>query len=341
MFFFAPTASGAKPGRPTTLTPRTLSCKSDSSFETNEHDPNAADSYSSQIPMNSGGISEQVLDFTHEPDQTFAIMFDDPKWKAFLSNLKPIGLNVLLNGCKLNEYYMRFLDHLGVVSNFVPRTLAVSNRRCLCSLAKIIGFEEKILQQFREIGHFGAYRCAEGDIPLPGFTQLKSPLANVVCSQWQDLFTGYYQLFTQGTADLLIDSCAGVWDGREVTKLSKVLRRKVADFYHRFSMTTYCLALSYRPMKLPLGPGVSNHYLEVPTTENWRKRNKLIQNRKFSSLALSADSLLSDIYNEDLTSDVKDLKKIESLDECLDSAMNEQVFLGLISLQYQAKPDVM
>lgn len=251
----------------------------------------------------------------------------------------------------------------------------------MCSLAKIIGFDEKrFVRQFHEVGHFAAYRCSEGDIPMPGFAQLKSPLPNVLCSQWQDSITGYYQLFTQGTADLLIDSCAGVWNGREVTKFTKGLRRKVGDFFHRSTMTSYCLALSCRPMKIALSPTVAKNYLEVPTAENWKKRNNLFRNTKFASLALSCDSLLAESekfekfdkfdktdktdkfekfdktdktdknFDENAAKDEKKIdspdeidgrkKKINSLDECFDLAMNEQIFLGLVSLQYQAKPDV-
>lgn len=50
----------------------------------------------------------------------------------------------------------------------------------------------------------------------------------------------------QGTADLVLDSCSSVWNGKTAAEITRLVRRKIADFYQRNSMTSYCLALSYR-----------------------------------------------------------------------------------------------
>lgn len=36
------------------------------------------------------------------------------------------------------------------------------------------------------------------------------------------------------------------WTGEEAVELSHLMRKKILDFYHRNSMTSYCLGFSYR-----------------------------------------------------------------------------------------------
>ena len=56
-----------------------------------------------------GQIVPEVLDLTHSLDSGSTVSFDNPHWEDFLPQLKPIGLNLLLNHCRLATHYNTFL----------------------------------------------------------------------------------------------------------------------------------------------------------------------------------------------------------------------------------------
>lgn len=43
-----------------------------------------------------------------------------------------------------------------------------------------------------------------------------------------------------------------------------VFRKKIADFYHRTSMSSYCTAFAYRPLVEDVSDEMASMYLEVP-----------------------------------------------------------------------------
>lgn len=44
----------------------------------------------------------EVLDLTHHHDNPFKVHFDDVSWSKHITNLKPLGLSILLNTCNLD-----------------------------------------------------------------------------------------------------------------------------------------------------------------------------------------------------------------------------------------------
>lgn len=48
-------------------------------------------------------------------------------------------MNILINGCIYQAAYSKFTDHISVVAETLPNTIAVINRRCLCYLADLLG----------------------------------------------------------------------------------------------------------------------------------------------------------------------------------------------------------
>jgi len=93
----------------------------------------------------------EVLDITI--DSNNELHFDDTHWENYMSNLKPLGLNVLLNTCnhETQEAYSAFHSHISHelifnrsdAKNSHDLVVPVTSRRCLCELAKIIGFMDK------------------------------------------------------------------------------------------------------------------------------------------------------------------------------------------------------
>lgn len=93
----------------------------------------------------------EVLDLSHDPYRSFVVHFDDPHWRNFSSNLKPLGLNILLNSCNLHAEYIRFIDHVHAISAVVPRTVAVVNRRCKSFLLSLVIDSVQVSYCFRPV----------------------------------------------------------------------------------------------------------------------------------------------------------------------------------------------
>lgn len=73
-------------------------------------------------------------------DDEWELDFDESSWALHLPSLLPMAYNMVLNSCAHNSDFARFLDHLSVVADSVPRTIATANRRCMCQLPIRIGF---------------------------------------------------------------------------------------------------------------------------------------------------------------------------------------------------------
>ena len=63
--------------------------------------------------------------------------------------------------------------------------------------------------------------------------RLKFPFPHMVSVTVQQRTTGGWQLFSQGTADIVLDSCTDAWSGADLEPLTGEVRKKILDFYHR------------------------------------------------------------------------------------------------------------
>jgi hypothetical protein len=58
------------------------------------------------------------------------------------------------------------------------------------------------------------------------------PLLDVnLCFVLLFCFSGARQLISQGTTDIVLDSCADCWSGNDLEPLTEELRKKILDFY--------------------------------------------------------------------------------------------------------------
>ena len=93
--------------------------------------------------------------------------------------------------------------------------------------------------------------------------RLKFPFPHMVSVTVQQRTTGGWQLFSQGTADIVLDSCTDAWSGADLEPLTGEVRKKILDFYHRACLSSYCTAFSYRPLTFPMPR--RKEYLQMPT----------------------------------------------------------------------------
>ncbi len=99
---------------------------------------------------------------THDSRNAFELHFDETSWESHLPTLKPIGLNILLNNCnyQTRATYSSFHSHITheLQSNGNDLVVPVTSRRCLCELARIIGFQDKATDAFKLEQELCSYR---------------------------------------------------------------------------------------------------------------------------------------------------------------------------------------
>lgn len=156
---------------------------------------------------------------------------------------------------------------------------------------------------------------------------------------------GYLSLFTQGTADIILDCCDDFWDGKDLRPLSPQDRKRALDFYQRSALTSYCTAFAYRPLRHGIhgalsGPQQSGGeclYLELPPESKLRMQHVDKTHCDFQgghhvklSHSISTDSLL---FSENKDEDCNDVEGCFEM-QC------HQVFIGMVTMQYQAQNDI-
>lgn len=284
-----------------------------------------------------GTISE-VLDLTHDSSCPFKLHFDDTRWAQHLGSLKPIGLAVLLNTCNMgtHEHYVQFCSHITCEALYNEDLVPVTNRRCLCELSKQIGFTENVkngyylmeqLCTFRHVQPETVRRDIKFARSLAFATKLKLPFPHMVAVVTSEAAVpNSLQLFSQATGEIAVDSCVDFWDGVTVKPLTAFERKKIMDFYQRSSLTAYCTAFAYRPLGRPVNSELSRVYMELPADS----QALYVRNRSPTPidgvLHQSTDSLL----NEEVAEEINDIE------ECFEMQCN-QVFLGMVTMQYQAQ----
>ncbi|XP_050461662.1 transmembrane protein 94 isoform X2 [Cataglyphis hispanica] len=297
----------------------------------------------------------EVLDLTHDHALPFRLQFDDHSWRQHLNSLKPLGLAILLNTCNMDtqEHYMQFCCHVTCEALYNENLVPVTNRRCLCELAMQIGFQDQAQKIFQLEQQLCTFRHVQPEMvrrdikfarSLSIATKLKFPFPHMVAVVVKERSGGGLQLLTQGTADIILDSCIEYWDGHDLCPLSASDRKKVQDFYQRTSLTSYCTAFAYRPLTRAIRDKMSEIYMELPADSKhlytphrsptplpWDFRNVLDPRvRGILGQFHSTDSLLCNENKDEAVGDVEG---------CFDVQCN-QVFIGMVTMQYQAQTDM-
>uniref|UniRef100_A0AAR5NZX1 Cation-transporting P-type ATPase C-terminal domain-containing protein n=1 Tax=Dendroctonus ponderosae TaxID=77166 RepID=A0AAR5NZX1_DENPD len=297
----------------------------------------------------------EVLDLTHNHNDAFRLRFDDKNWHNFLPSLKPLGLAILLNTCHMDtqDQYSNFCSHITCEAMYNEDLVPVTNRRCLCELAKEIGFVDQAQKIFQLEQQLSVFRHLQPEMvrrdnkyarTLHLSTRLKFPFPHAFAVVVRELCSGNMQLLSEGTADILLDCCVDYWNGKDLCPLTHSDRKKIQDFYQRSSLTAYCTAFAYRPLAKLVSEKLSEVYLELPsdsrhlymnhrspTPAHWDCKSVLEPQIHKSAQFFSTDSLL---YNDYPTKN-----NASDAESCFQMQCN-QIFIGMVSMQYQALSDM-
>ena len=162
-----------------------------------------------------------VLDVTPDKRSMFGLQFDDPDWQRYLSNLKPLGLAILLNTCNAEgqDEYFQFCNHIGQESLLNETSVPVVNKRCLCEFSRQIGFKPSAAtNDYSYLFQIFSYRHIKPEVIQQGrlakslnLPRLKMPFPNLSSAVIKDSSSNSYFLFSQGTCDLALDLTCEYW----------------------------------------------------------------------------------------------------------------------------------
>ena len=306
-------------------------------------------------------VTSEILTVTHDHNNPFQVDFDDPHWREYLPSLKPLGLSILLNTCNLwtEEKYTYFFQHLLCESAREPLQgdvqdtntldlLPIPARGCLCELSSRIGFPRGYENEFVLKEQMQTFRpvistSTDSFTRNLALAKLKFPFPHMVSLVVENQYDKNLQLVTQGTADIVLDSCVDAWVGNDLHNLNEEIRKKILEFYHRASLTSYCSAFSYRPISyIPPWPD-KNFYLELPHNSSpfisQFNRNSLDNIDRVSTGPEEGG-------NEEEGSEAGESDQETPLEpgspsvySCIESQCN-QTFLGMVQMQYQARVDI-
>uniref|UniRef100_A0A1I8JJG5 START domain-containing protein n=1 Tax=Macrostomum lignano TaxID=282301 RepID=A0A1I8JJG5_9PLAT len=271
-----------------------------------------------------------VLDVSHDPKIAYRLDFDDPHWRRFLKSLKPLGLAILLNNChpSARPSYDAFAHHVTAVTLPDDPRACVNKRRCLCDLARLIGFKDAARDPFSLQFTLGTYQQASKE------DQGKDQFLRLLSALRQKAPVGH-------TPSAALCS-SGIWAGSTLCRArlmcscqSCLDRKRLLNFYSRHSYSSYCDAFAYTPVLNKMSPagGSGDRCVELPpfrlsSEEAEDPPTPMLLNTPLSR-TFSAETTLHRSSNLSLT----------DVDTCL-SMQSGQVFLGMVASQFQANSDV-
>ncbi|XP_041938514.1 transmembrane protein 94 isoform X1 [Alosa sapidissima] len=281
----------------------------------------------------------EMLSLSQDQQNPVSIQFDDSGWQGHLPSLKPLGLNILLNLCNasVTQQLCRFSDHLSnlALQESHGAVLPLHVPWGLCELSRLIGFTPGARELFKQENHLALYQLPSGEKNQESaprrshhFNKRQPPINHLISLLVRDSTTNNVQMLSHGSADLILEACTDFWDGSDIYPLSGSDRKKVLDFYQRACLSGYCSAFAYKPMQVTLSSQLNGKCVELapgPTL--------------FSGLELPGTTPIKHggSRRNSWSSDEGICEGLER-EDCV-QALSGQIFMGMVSSQFQARLD--
>uniref|UniRef100_A0A8C9TT75 Transmembrane protein 94 n=1 Tax=Scleropages formosus TaxID=113540 RepID=A0A8C9TT75_SCLFO len=275
----------------------------------------------------------EMLSLSQDQQNPVSIQFDDSGWQGHLPSLKPLGLNILLNLCNagVTQQLCRFSDHLSNLALQESHGIvqAVHVPWGLCELSRLIA---KVI--FLQENHLTLYQLPSGEKAketaprrLHNLSKRQPPISHLISLLVRDSTTNNVQMLSHGSADLILEACTDFWDGSDIYPLSGSDRKKVLDFYQRACLSGYCSAFAYKPMQVSLSPQLNGKCVELapgPTL--------------FSGVELPSTTPIKHGSRRNSWSSDEGIGEVVEREDCV-QALSGQIFMGMVSSQFQARLD--
>uniref|UniRef100_A0A674EEF0 Transmembrane protein 94 n=1 Tax=Salmo trutta TaxID=8032 RepID=A0A674EEF0_SALTR len=280
----------------------------------------------------------EMLSLSQDQQNPVSIQFDEQGWQCHLPSLKPLGLNILLNLCNasVTQQLCRFSDHLSnlALQESHGAVLPVHVPWGLCELSRLIGFTPGARELFKQENHLALYQLPCGEkakesVPrrLHNFTKRQPPISHLISLFIRDSSSNNVQMLSHGSADLILEACTDVWDGSDIYPLSGSDRKKVLDFYQRACLSGYCSAFAYKPMQVSLSNQLNGKCVELAPGPNL-----------FSGVELPSTTPIKYGSRRNSWSSDEGIGEGVEKEDCV-QALSGQIFMGMVSSQFQARLD--
>ncbi|KAM9425394.1 transmembrane protein 94 [Pholidichthys leucotaenia] len=279
-----------------------------------------------------------MLSLSQDQQNPASIQFDDLSWQCHLPSLKPLGLNIMLNLCNasVTQQLCRFSDHLSnlALQESHGTVLPVYVPWGLCELSRLIGFTPGARELFKQENHLALYQLPSGEKTkeftsrrLHYFTKRQPPISHLISLFVRDASSNIVQMLSHGSADLILEACTDFWDGTDIYPLSGSDRKKVLDFYQRACLTGYCSAFAYKPMQVSLSGQLNGKCVALTP-------GPCI----FSGLELPSTTPIKHSSCRNSWSSDEGIGEGVDREDCV-QALSGQIFMGMVSSQFQARLD--
>ncbi|XP_053197123.1 transmembrane protein 94 isoform X2 [Scomber japonicus] len=280
----------------------------------------------------------EMLSLSQDQQNPASIQFDDLSWQCHLPSLKPLGLNIMLNLCNasVTQQLCRFSDHLSnlALQESHGTVLPVCVPWGLCELSRLIGFTPGARELFKQENHLALYQLPSGEKPkelssrrLHYFIKRQPPISHLISLFVRDSSSNNVQMLSHGSADLILESCTDFWDGTDIYPLSGSDRKKVLDFYQRACLSGYCSAFAYKPMQVSLSSQLNGKCVELTHGPCL-----------FSGLELPSTTPIKHNSCRNSWSSDEGIGEGVEREDCV-QALSGQIFMGMVSSQFQARLD--
>uniref|UniRef100_A0A3B4UII0 Transmembrane protein 94 n=1 Tax=Seriola dumerili TaxID=41447 RepID=A0A3B4UII0_SERDU len=280
----------------------------------------------------------EMLSLSQDQQNPTSIQFDDQSWQCHLPSLKPLGLNIMLNLCNasVTQQLCRFSDHLSnlALQESHGTVLPVYVPWGLCELSRLIGFTPGARELFKQENHLALYQLPSGEKTkeftsrhLHYFTKRQPPMSHLISLFVRDSSSNNIQMLSHGSADLILEACTDFWDGTDIYPLSGSDRKKVLDFYQRACLSGYCSAFAYKPMQVSLSNQLNGKCVELAPGPCL-----------FSGVELPSTTPIKHNSCRNSWSSDEGIGEGVEREDCV-QALSGQIFMGMVSSQFQARLD--
>ncbi len=276
-------------------------------------------------PSYSIEITPEIVGLSKNSKHQTGLSFDDPKWPTHISSLKPIALNIFTTS---HIPYLLPIHYHSVTSFGLQHYLYKS--QCSCPLAYEIGVSEYPLRNFSHsqllylIGDQNQidYHCVNTFPKTRSYTLMQKLWDDFVQPHFistviEDRSSKQSLLMSRGSADFVVSCCTDFWDGSDLQPLTETEKLAIMDFFAKKTLSAYCVALAYGPLSqqdLDQCSNKKNVGIYLPGNFQHFIQSAQYSDNKLSDVSPNSSNILKLISN--------------------------QIFLGMVSLQYQPKEDI-
>ena len=269
----------------------------------------------------------EILDISPDPSSYSGLAFDDVDWQSYINSLKPIGVNLLATShLRSPAFSFLPLSSCGELRHHLHKSC------CSCPLSVEIGVTEFFRNKFKvQFLLTGISSCLNQEEKRP-ITRKATPTfmsssssyllpPHIISTVISSEESGKTLLMSRGSGNMIAHCCSDFWDGRDLQPLTEMEKQSIVSYYDSRSLSSYCVALAFNPM-------VNFKPSRIPKSE--------------VGIYVPSSNLADTLQSDQSTSSMLEDAPAQGLssEQLFRTLQCNQVFLGLVSLQYRPKQDI-